>query len=132
MTSSNRQPSPLRGHRDLIVWQRAMQLLVECYRVAKLLPASERYTMTSQFLRAAISVPANIAEGHGRMSKGDFARHLTIARGSLAELDTLLAAIPQVGLLPDARLARACSLADEVGRMLWSLIQKLGTRRIKP
>jgi four helix bundle protein len=109
-----------------------MELVVECYRLAKVLPSSERHALTDQLLRAAVSVPANIAEGHGRLSKGDFVRHLTIARGSLGELDTLLEVTSEVGLLTPPRLARPYALSDEVGRMLWALIRKLGTRQLRP
>jgi four helix bundle protein len=108
-----------------------MELVVECYRLAKRLPASERYVLTDQLLRAAVSVPANIAEGHGRLSKSDFVRHLTIARGSLAELDTYLEVTSEVGLLTTTHLAKPLDLTDEVGRMLWALIRKLGTRQLR-
>src|SRR5678816_4530594 len=82
-------PKRIRSHRDLTVWRKGIDLAVETYRLAKnSLPASERFVLKEQMLRASISIPSNIAEGHGRMSKGDFVRFLRIARGSLYELDT--------------------------------------------
>ena len=81
----------IRHYRDLEVWQRAMDLVEQVYRIAKTLPAEERYGLTSQIQRAAVSIPANVAEGHGRTHRGDYLHHLSIARGSLAELETQLA-----------------------------------------
>jgi len=109
-----------------------MELVVDCYDLARQLPAYEQHILTPQLLRAAISVPANIAEGHGRLAKGDYVRHLGIARGSLAELTTLMMITTEVGLLPADRLSRPHSLADETGRMLTALMRKLGTRRLTP
>ena len=79
-----------RGYRDLIVWQKAMDLVPDVYRLTKRLPREELYGLSSQIQRAAVSVPANIAEGQGSGSSKLFVRYLCIARASLAELDTLL------------------------------------------
>lgn len=81
----------LASYRELSVWQRSMDLTVAVYDVAKALPADERYGLGSQLKRAAVSVPANIAEGYGRTHRGGYLRHLSIARGSLSEVETLLA-----------------------------------------
>ena len=70
---------------DLLVWQKAMDLVVEIYRLCELLPTAERYGLISQMQRAAVSIPSNIAEGHARKSTGAFQNHLSIAAGSLAE-----------------------------------------------
>jgi four helix bundle protein len=80
--------APIKSYRDLVVWQRAMDLVVESYQLTRDYPVSERYGLGSQTNRAAVSVAANIAEGHGRSSTGDYLRHLAIARGSLMELQT--------------------------------------------
>jgi four helix bundle protein len=80
--------SQIRSHRDLLVWQRAMDLVEHCYRATTHLPKSEVYGLSSQLQRAAVSVPANIAEGHGRKSTRAYLHHLSIAYGSLAELET--------------------------------------------
>jgi four helix bundle protein len=76
------------SYRDLQVWQKAMDLVVQSYRFTKILPKSETCGLSSQIQRAAASVPANIAEGHGREHLGDYLRHLPIANGSLLELET--------------------------------------------
>src|SRR5947209_7513129 len=81
---------PTKSYRDLEVWQRAMELLLACYQIAKRLPAIERYGLGAQLRRAATSIPANIAEGNGRRHRGDYVHHVSIARGSLTELVTLL------------------------------------------
>lgn len=101
------------------------------YQLARSLPVSERFILRDQMLRAAVSIPSNIAEGHGQISKGAFVRHLGIARGSLRELETLLEITKQVGYQDDAAQERARLLADEISRMLWVLVQKLGTRDLK-
>ena len=80
----------IRRYTQLIVWQKAMTLVGVVYRISSALPAQERYGILQQLRRAAVSVPANIAEGQGRMSNGDYARFLAIARGSLLETETLL------------------------------------------
>ena len=71
----------IRHYRDLEVWQKAMDLVEQVYRLAKALPPEERYGLTSQIQRAAVSIPANIAEGHGRLHRGDYVHHLSMARG---------------------------------------------------
>ena len=118
----------MRTHRNLIVWQRSMDLCVETYRVASLLPAHERFVLRQQMCRAGISVPSNIAEGHGRMVRGDFGRHLTFARGSLGELDTQLDLCQRFGYLDSHEIATAVTLGDEVGRLLWGLMERIGYR----
>ena len=80
----------IQSYRDLLVWQKAMRVAAEAYRLRKLLPKAEQYRLTSQLLRAAASVPANIAEGHARGTRKDYAHFVSIARGSLAETETIL------------------------------------------
>ena len=103
----------LTDHERLQAWRTAMDLLAESYRIARHLPAEERYGLASQIRRAAVSIPANIAEGCGRTSPGDRLRFYSIARGSLCELGTLLAAVELLGYVepPALHLAR-----DTVGR----------------
>ena len=117
--------TPINHHRQLVVWQRAMQLLVAAYGVARCLPREELFAMASQIRRAATSVPANVAEGHARVHRGDFVHHLSIARGSLAELETLLDACELVGYVTDSGLSTARGLAGEVRRMLSTMIVRL-------
>ena len=78
----------IQSYRDLTVWQKAMELVVGCYKFVSNLPKNETYGLISQTQRAAVSIPANIAEGHGRDHLGDYLRHLSIANGSLMELET--------------------------------------------
>ncbi|MGI5869233.1 MAG: four helix bundle protein, partial [Kiritimatiellia bacterium] len=80
----------IKSYRDLIVWQKAVDLCIEVYRLASKFPKTEQFVLSDQIRRAAISVPSNIAEGHARHSRKDFARFLMIAQGSIAELETQL------------------------------------------
>jgi four helix bundle protein len=123
----------IQSYRDLLVWQKAMRLAAEAYRLARLLPKAEEYRLTSQLLRAAASVPANIAEGHARGTRKDYANFVAIARGSLAETETILLLLVEVELLSDEQVRTALDLCAEVGRMLNALLGRLrDTRPVKP
>ena len=115
----------INSYRDLLVWQKGMKLAVMTYQLAKLMPKQEEYRLTGQMLRAAASVPANIAEGHMRSSRKDYARFINISRGSLAELETFMLLACEVGLLRKDQTIEAFSLASEVGRMLNGLRSRL-------
>jgi four helix bundle protein len=115
----------IESYRDLTVWQKAMDLAEEAYRLSRLMPKAEEYRLTSQLLRAAVSVPANIAEGHSRGTRKDYANFINIARGSLAESETLLLLARRTGLLDEAQATKALTLANEVGRMLTALRRSL-------
>ena len=119
----------LRSYRDLIVWQRAMELADEVYRLTSRLPAEERFALGLQLRKACCSVPANIAEGYGREFRAENLRHLSIAQGSLAELETLLMLAARAGHLGTEELLPSAQLSDEVGRMLTVLLRNLGSRR---
>src|SRR4051794_13107943 len=82
------EPMAIRTYRQLDVWQRAIELTEEVYRLAAQFPTTERYGLTSQIQRAAVSIAANIAGGYGRTARGDYLQHLSIARGSLMEVET--------------------------------------------
>jgi four helix bundle protein len=116
----------VRSHEDLTVWQKSMDLAVEVYRLVASLPKTELYGLSSQTTRAATSVAANIAEGHGRSSTRDFLRFLGIARGSLMEVQTLLSLAVRLSYLSECRTA--CTPIDEISRMLSSLRQSLRRR----
>jgi four helix bundle protein len=120
----------VRSYRDLVVWQKAMALVVECYRLAGLLPKNEAYGLVSQIQRAAVSVPANIAEGHGRDHLGDYLHHLSMANGSLMELETHLLLLPQLSYLKVEELEAALRMTDEVGKMISGLSKSL--KRTEP
>jgi four helix bundle protein len=116
---------PVRSYQDLEVWQRAVELAIESYRVTRRLPSREMYGLTSQIQRAAVSIPANIAEGHGRASRGDYVRHLTIANGSLRELETHLVLVERLDYAGSTELERARTLVTRVGQMLVALLRRL-------
>jgi four helix bundle protein len=122
---------PIKGYRDLIVWQRAMDLVVETYRLTDFLPPNEQLGLIPQLRRAAVSVPCNIAEGHGRLTGRDYARHLGYARGSVMEVETLFQITDRLDFLPSTRLVTPLSLAEETSKMLSVLIRKLGRGRTK-
>ena len=102
-----------------------MDLAERVYGLAKLMPTDERYRITSQMLRSAASVPANIAEGYQRATRRDYAHFVSIARGSLAETETFLLLASRTGLLAPDAVQPALDLADELSRMLFRLRQKL-------
>jgi four helix bundle protein len=118
----------LRTHRDLIAWQASMQLLVEAYRVAAKLPDIERYGLASQLRRASVSVAANIAEGFGRSARGDYRRHLSIAAGSLREIQTHFEAITLLEYLPQSAIAAAESASGRTAFLLHRLQKSLSSR----
>jgi len=116
------------SYRDLLVWQKAMDLVVACYELARAFPASETYGLKSQLQRAAVSVPANIAEGHGRGSTKSFINFLWIANGSLTELETHILIAERLGYVSSDESARLILAAQEIGRMLVGLRRSLEAR----
>lgn len=119
---------PVRSYRDLRVWQHSVELVVSCYQVSKQLPADERFGLVSQVRRAAVSVPANVAEGHGREHLGEYIHHLSIANGSLMELETHLIISERLGYLTADTVASVLVRTADVGRMLAVLIRKLSAK----
>lgn len=115
----------IRSYRDLKVWERAMDLVVESYKLANLLPKSEMYGLVAQIRRAAVSIPANIAEGHGREHLGDYLHHLSMANGSLMELETHFLIAQKLSFLRAGEIDPVLTMASEVGRMLAGLTKKL-------
>ena len=115
----------VKSHRDLVVWQRSMDLAVLTYELTQAMPKNEQYGLTSQMQRAAVSVSANIAEGNERGARKDYARFVSIARGSAVELETLFDLALRVKLLSQTAVAPAIVLADEVSRMLYALRERL-------
>jgi four helix bundle protein len=113
------------GYRDLVVWQKAVQLSVELYRLTSLFPKEETYGLTSQLRRAGVSVASNIAEGWGRQSDGEYKHFLGMARGSNLELQTQLVIAGKLGYANDAAIRSAESLSQEVGRMLVGLMRSV-------
>src|SRR5690349_23964828 len=113
------------GYRDVIAWQRAMQLTKECYVVSRRFPQSEAFGLTQQLRRAAVSVPANIAEGRGRWLRKQYAQFLVIARGSLNEVKTLLDLAVLLEFATGDETAHARAAAAETGRVLAGLQKSL-------
>ena len=118
----------IQSYRELKVWQRAMDLIEQCYQATRSFPADERYGLVSQIRRAAVSVAANIAEGQGRTHTKEFLNHLSMARGSLMETETLLLASQRVGLMSPESLEPMLAISAEVSRMLTGLKQALAKR----
>ncbi len=111
--------------KDLEVWQLAMTLAEETYRLTASLPVSERYELATQLRRSAVSVPSNIAEGYGRASRGDYLRFLRVANGSLKELETQVLLAERLGLIPAGFGAPVLDLCSRVGQMLTVLRRRL-------
>ena len=112
-------------YEDLIVWQKSMDLVVEVYKLLKLLPDDEIYALSDQIKRAVVSIPSNIAEGQERGTTKDFVRFLYIAKGSKGELETHLSICVRLNFLTPAQIAPALNLLNEISKMLNSLIYKL-------
>ncbi len=121
----------VRSYRDLVVWQKAMDLTSLVYGFTAGLPADERFGLIAQARRAAVSVPANLAEGHRRSSTKDFLRFVSIAAGSLAELETLLELAARLYSVQSSQ-EELVSRAEEVGRMIRGLQQALEARLSSP
>ena len=117
----------VKNYRELIVWQKAMDLVIEVYTISTAFPREEVYGLTSQLRRAAVSVPSNIAEGQGRRTTADFLRHLSISYGSLREVETQTLIATRLGYLTDRRCQEVLNLAAEVGRLLNGLMTSLAS-----
>jgi four helix bundle protein len=115
----------IESYRDLRVWQEAMNLAEACYRVTSSFPSEEMFGLTAQMRRAAVSVPANIAEGYGRNSKGAYCQFLRVAQGSLKELETHLLLAQRLGFATETVVAPTLSSCDSLGKMLRSLIRSI-------
>ena len=117
--------TPIRSYRDLRVWQAGMDLVVDCYKFTGPFPKDERFGLTQQMRRAAVSIPSNIAEGYGRVHLGEYIHHLSIANGSLKELETQILIANRLSFLTRERCHRLISQTSQLGRMLSGLTKKL-------
>lgn len=111
--------------RELKVWQKAMDLTVEVYRLVKLLPPDENFALSSQMRRAVVSIPSNIAEGQGRETMKEFVRFLAVARGSLRELSTLIEICERIQYLDADQTSQAKVLITELDKMINALSNSL-------
>ncbi|MGE0749926.1 MAG: four helix bundle protein [Variibacter sp.] len=118
----------IKSYRDLKVWQDAMSVAESTYRLTTRFPKDELYGMTSQIRRSAVSIAANIAEGHGRENSGSFVQFLRVAQGSLKELETHLVLAGRVNLAPTSGVEPILTQCDELGKMLRSLIRSIQRR----
>ena len=112
-------------YEELVVWQKAMELVRLVYQATRRFPVDERFALTDQLRRAVVSIPSNIAEGNGRGSNKDYAHFLSIARGSLYETMTQLRIAKDLGYLDD--YSQFEDIAAEVGRMLGAMLKKYGS-----
>ena len=111
--------------RDLLVWQRSVQMTLAIYRCTSEFPDSERFGLTSQLRRASVSVASNIAEGYGRSTRGKYVQFLGHARGSVCEVETQLVIADALGFASDRSRKEAAGLCEECGRMLVAMLKKL-------
>jgi four helix bundle protein len=118
----------IRSYRDLRVWQIGMDLVEDVYRLTAVFPSIETYALANQLQRAAVSVPSNIAEGHARDSTKEFLHHLSIAMGSLAELETQQLLPERLSYSEQSKVRAILSKTEEVGRMLRGLQMNLKER----
>lgn len=115
----------IRSFHDLIVWQKSLDFSIKIYEITKSFPKEERYGLTSQIQRAAVSIPSNIAEGQARNTKGAFANHLNIALGSAAEVETQLTIALKIGYLPEDAHKKLVIALTEITKMLYGLLRSL-------
>lgn len=117
------------SYQDLIVWQKGIRLVSDIYDLTKKFPTDEMYGLSSQLRRAAVSVPANIAEGWGNGATKNYGRFLRIARGSLFEVDTLIVISLKTGLIKQEKSIEIRNNITETGKMLNTLITKLSNKK---
>lgn len=119
----------MRSYTDLVVWQKAMDLVDEVYRLVSKLPKIEAYALSDQMRRAVVSIPSNIAEGQARAADKQFLFFLSVARGSNAEIETQLMICVRQNYLKESEIEKAMKLCDEVGKMLTSLMKSISGSR---
>ncbi|MCY3992924.1 MAG: four helix bundle protein [Caldilineaceae bacterium] len=122
------QRTRIRSYRELKIWQRSMDLTVQTYELTRRFPSEEKYGLSSQMRRAAASVPANIAEGQARRSKKEFLQMLSIARGSLAELETFVTLSERLDLIRRETSNSLLEDCAEINRMMNGLMRSLANR----
>lgn len=115
----------LQSYRDLLVWQKAMELTVQSYRFSSLFPKAEIYGLASQLRRASVSVPSNIAEGYGRGGRKEYLQFLFVAQGSLKELETQTILARRLSYVSEEATADILRQSETVGKMLGGLIRSL-------
>jgi four helix bundle protein len=119
--------SSIQTFRELLVWQRSMELTVVIYRLTQDFPREEMFGLTSQLRRCAVSIPSNIAEGQGRLNTREFRQFLGIARGSTCELQTQVEIARRLALGNPQLLDEAEGLSHQIGKMIFTILRKLKT-----
>ena len=115
----------MNNYRKLKVWQKAMDLAKECYRITENFPSRELYGLSAQVRKSAVSIPSNIAEGSARRHRKEFLRFLSIAQGSLAELETQIMLAQRLGYIDEESLAGFLGKTEEIGKMISGLRKAL-------
>jgi four helix bundle protein len=132
MPSASRPPNPtVTSYRDLVVWQKAVDHCVNIYQLCRTLARSEQFGLGAQLRRASVSVASNIAEGHARSHTGEFLQQLSVARGSLAEVETQLTIACRVGFFAEQQVDPLLGASDEISRMLTGLASRLQQRQAR-
>lgn len=121
----------IQSYRDLEVWQKAMGLVVECYQIKKSFPKHEVFGLAGPLQRAAVSIPANLAEGRARQHTKEFIQHISIAYGSLAELETHIEIAKRLGYIAADSAVELIDKTSTIGRMLNGLRRSLEKKRNK-
>lgn len=114
----------MNNYKELIVWQKSMTLVEEIYKLSSSFPDEEKFGLTNQMRRSAVSIPSNIAEGAGRNSKKEFRNFLGIANGSLNELFTQLELSNRLSFVKEENIKQAINLGNEIQKMIYTLIHK--------
>ena len=118
----------IKSYRDLEVWQKAMDMVVDCYQVAGKVPRNELYGLAGQLQRASVSVPSNIAEGRARQHTKELLHYLSMAYGSLAEVETLMQIAERLGYIDSSEVCRILDQTAEIGRMINGLCRSIRKR----
>lgn len=124
--------SRIQSYSDLTAWRKSVAVAVEIYRLTRKLPADERFGLVPQLRRAAVSISSNIAEGHGSSYRKTYLRHLSDARGSLMEVESVIHVTEHLKLLAPADLTDSRRLLDETSRLITALKRSLSPRKRKP
>jgi four helix bundle protein len=112
---------PVKSFRDLVVWQRSLDFIEEAYRISSRFPADERFGLTAQLRKAAVSVASNIAEGSGRFTSRDYLHFISESRGSIKESESDLLVASRLKFVAKSEIERGLGLTDEISRMLFTL-----------
>ena len=118
----------VKNYRDLLVWQKAMDLMIECYGLSEKLPKNEIYGLISEIRRSAVHIPSYIADGHGRDSTNEFLQRLSAAHGQLMNLETQWLAVDRLQYMPSSEIDPILNRCSEIGKMINGLMRSLRGR----